>query len=113
MTALQTAQGQTGVKYSSRYIGSMVGDVHRTLLYGGIFGYPADKKNQVFPIPSPPPPSLLSVLRSSPPLPLRTGQRGLVSPHSPPCIFVGVALFLSLPPLSLYFVIVRRSLLHM
>jgi fructose-1,6-bisphosphatase I len=23
-----------------------VGDVHRTLLYGGIFGYPADKKNQ-------------------------------------------------------------------
>jgi hypothetical protein len=23
----------------------MVGDVHRTLLYGGIFGYPADKQN--------------------------------------------------------------------
>ena len=23
----------------------MVGDVHRTLLYGGIFGYPADSKN--------------------------------------------------------------------
>ena len=23
----------------------MVGDVHRTLQYGGIFGYPADKKN--------------------------------------------------------------------
>jgi len=23
----------------------MVGDIHRTLLYGGIFGYPADKKN--------------------------------------------------------------------
>jgi hypothetical protein len=23
----------------------MVGDVHRSLLYGGIFGYPADKKN--------------------------------------------------------------------
>lgn len=31
--------------YSSRYIGSMVGDVHRTLMYGGIFGYPGDKKN--------------------------------------------------------------------
>lgn len=29
--------------YSSRYIGSMVGDIHRTLLYGGIFGYPADR----------------------------------------------------------------------
>jgi fructose-1,6-bisphosphatase I len=28
--------------YSLRYIGSMVGDVHRTLLYGGIFMYPAD-----------------------------------------------------------------------
>ena len=23
----------------------MVGDVHRTLLYGGMFGYPADAKN--------------------------------------------------------------------
>lgn len=31
--------------YSSRYIGSMVGDIHRTLLYGGVFGYPSDKKN--------------------------------------------------------------------
>lgn len=28
--------------YSSRYIGSMVADVHRTLLYGGIFCYPKD-----------------------------------------------------------------------
>ena len=34
-----------GTKYTSRYIGSMVGDVHRTLLYGGMFCYPADKKN--------------------------------------------------------------------
>ena len=32
--------------YSARYIGSMVGDVHRTLLYGGSFCYPADKKNK-------------------------------------------------------------------
>jgi len=31
--------------YSLRYIGSMVGDVHRTLLYGGIFMYPADSKS--------------------------------------------------------------------
>jgi len=30
--------------YAARYTGSMVGDVHRTLLYGGIFLYPADKK---------------------------------------------------------------------
>ena len=31
--------------YSLRYVGSMVSDVHRTLLYGGIFLYPADKKS--------------------------------------------------------------------
>lgn len=42
---VQTGGGASGVKYSSRYIGSMVGDVHRTLIYGGVFGYPADKKN--------------------------------------------------------------------
>lgn len=34
-----------GANYASRYIGSMVADVHRTLLYGGVFCYPADKKN--------------------------------------------------------------------
>ncbi|WP_293443121.1 class 1 fructose-bisphosphatase [Persephonella sp.] len=32
--------------YTSRYIGSMVADVHRTLIKGGMFGYPADKKNR-------------------------------------------------------------------
>jgi fructose-1,6-bisphosphatase I len=31
--------------YSSRYIGSMVADVHRTLLTGGIFLYPPTRKN--------------------------------------------------------------------
>ncbi|KAH9249634.1 hypothetical protein BASA81_012603 [Batrachochytrium salamandrivorans] len=31
--------------YSQRYVGSMVADVHRTLIYGGIFMYPADKKS--------------------------------------------------------------------
>ncbi|XP_014518096.1 fructose-1,6-bisphosphatase, cytosolic [Vigna radiata var. radiata] len=30
---------------SLRYIGSMVADIHRTLLYGGIFMYPADIKS--------------------------------------------------------------------
>jgi len=43
--AIKSGKGQSGARYSSRYIGSMVGDVHRTLLYGGIFGYPGDKKN--------------------------------------------------------------------
>ena len=32
--------------YSLRYVGSMVGDVHRTLLKGGIFLYPSDAKHQ-------------------------------------------------------------------
>lgn len=30
-------------KMSLRYVGSMVADVHRTLIYGGIFLYPAGK----------------------------------------------------------------------
>lgn len=36
---------ETGRPYSHRYIGSMVADLHRTLIKGGIFIYPADKKN--------------------------------------------------------------------
>jgi fructose-1,6-bisphosphatase I len=31
--------------YAARYVGSMVADVHRTLLYGGIYCYPGDTKN--------------------------------------------------------------------
>jgi fructose-1,6-bisphosphatase I len=34
-----------GQGYSSRYIGSMVSDIHRTLLKGGVFLYPSTKKN--------------------------------------------------------------------
>ena len=37
---------KTDNPYSSRYIGSMVADVHRTLKYGGIFMYPATKSNK-------------------------------------------------------------------
>lgn len=36
---------ETSRPYSHRYIGSMVADLHRTLIKGGIFMYPADKKN--------------------------------------------------------------------
>ncbi|MFO7895022.1 MAG: class 1 fructose-bisphosphatase [Longimicrobiales bacterium] len=36
---------ENGERFSSRYIGSMVADLHRTLLYGGIFMYPADSHN--------------------------------------------------------------------
>lgn len=42
--SLKKAQ-ENGKPYSSRYIGSMVADAYRTLLYGGIFAYPADKKS--------------------------------------------------------------------
>ncbi|MFP4168677.1 MAG: class 1 fructose-bisphosphatase [Desulfonatronovibrionaceae bacterium] len=34
-----------GRPYSLRYIGSLVADFHRNLLYGGIFMYPADKRD--------------------------------------------------------------------
>jgi len=44
--AIRSGSGESGKAYSLRYIGSMVGDIHRTLLYGGIFAYPADSKNQ-------------------------------------------------------------------
>jgi len=36
---------EDGRPYSHRYIGSMVADMHRTLIKGGIFMYPADNKN--------------------------------------------------------------------
>jgi fructose-1,6-bisphosphatase I len=31
--------------YAARYVGSMVADIHRTILYGGIYLYPADAKS--------------------------------------------------------------------
>ncbi|MCA9742918.1 MAG: class 1 fructose-bisphosphatase [Deferribacteres bacterium] len=42
---LKTPDKETRRPYSSRYIGSLVADFHRNLLYGGIFLYPADNKN--------------------------------------------------------------------
>jgi fructose-1,6-bisphosphatase I len=42
---LQEEDEGTGRPYSSRYIGSMVADIHRNLLYGGIFMYPADSRH--------------------------------------------------------------------
>jgi fructose-1,6-bisphosphatase I len=34
-----------GRPYGQRYVGSLVADAHRTLLKGGIFAYPADRKS--------------------------------------------------------------------
>lgn len=45
MNSLKDPSKWGGKPYSARYIGSLVGDFHRTLLYGGIYGYPGDKKN--------------------------------------------------------------------
>jgi fructose-1,6-bisphosphatase I len=42
---LQDEDKESNRPYSARYIGSMVADIHRNLLYGGIFMYPADSRN--------------------------------------------------------------------
>ncbi len=42
---LKENDSPTGRPYSLRYIGSLVADFHRNLLYGGIFLYPADYKD--------------------------------------------------------------------
>ncbi len=41
----KTSDRKTGRHYTSRYVGSLVADFHRNLLKGGIFMYPADKKD--------------------------------------------------------------------
>ncbi|MBU1099314.1 MAG: class 1 fructose-bisphosphatase [Bacteroidetes bacterium] len=41
---LQDVEDLNGQPYSARYIGSLVADIHRNLMYGGIFIYPADKR---------------------------------------------------------------------
>ena len=40
--ALKTGDNETKQRYALRYVGSMAGDIHRTLMYGGIFFYPSD-----------------------------------------------------------------------
>jgi fructose-1,6-bisphosphatase I len=42
--ALKSGENETKERYALRYVGSMVGDIHRTLMYGGIFFYPGDSK---------------------------------------------------------------------
>ncbi|MDP8224769.1 MAG: class 1 fructose-bisphosphatase [Candidatus Lernaella stagnicola] len=43
---LKESDAETDRPYSLRYVGSLVADFHRTLLYGGIFMYPSDDKNK-------------------------------------------------------------------
>ena len=42
---LKTEDEATGRPYSARYIGSLVADFHRNLLYGGIYLYPGDLRS--------------------------------------------------------------------
>lgn len=42
---VSTIDPESGRPYSLRYIGSLVADFHRNLLYGGVFLYPGDEKN--------------------------------------------------------------------
>ena len=42
---LKGIDGENAKPFSSRYIGSLVADFHRNLLYGGLFMYPADVKS--------------------------------------------------------------------
>ncbi|MDT8368011.1 MAG: class 1 fructose-bisphosphatase [Longimicrobiales bacterium] len=44
VTGLKRGEATGGQLCSARYIGSMVADVHRTLLRGGLFMYPADTR---------------------------------------------------------------------
>lgn len=41
----KASDSATGRPYSTRYIGSLVSDFHRNLIYGGIFMYPADSRD--------------------------------------------------------------------
>lgn len=45
----KSPDNERGKPYGARYIGSLVADFHRNLLYGGIFMYPADKRDPAKP----------------------------------------------------------------
>jgi hypothetical protein len=64
---LKSDDEATGRPYSSRYVGSLVADFHRNLLYGGIYLYPGDRTN---------PNGKLRVLYEGAPLALIAEQAG-------------------------------------
>ncbi len=64
---LKMEDGATGRPYSARYVGSLVADFHRNLLYGGIFLYPGDRKS---------PKGKLRVLYEADPLAMIAEQAG-------------------------------------
>jgi len=48
---IKTPDKQTGRPYAGRYVGSLIADFHRNLLYGGIFLYPKGIKANLLPCP--------------------------------------------------------------
>ena len=46
---LQGDEGPRGKNFNMRWVGAMVGDIHRLLCRGGIFAYPFDKRNPKIP----------------------------------------------------------------
>jgi fructose-1,6-bisphosphatase I len=42
---LKEEHPESGRPYALRYVGSLVADVHRTILYGGVYCYPGDARN--------------------------------------------------------------------
>lgn len=45
MDWIKTEDKTEGRPYAGRYVGSLVSDFHRNLLYGGIYLYPKDKRS--------------------------------------------------------------------
>jgi fructose-1,6-bisphosphatase I len=76
----------TGRPYSARYVGSLVADFHRNLLYGGVFLYPADKKS---------PNGKLRVLYEAAPLAFVAEQAGGLASD-------GTRRIMEIPPASLH-----------
>jgi fructose-1,6-bisphosphatase I len=83
---LKGVDGRNAKPFSARYIGSLVADLHRTLLYGGIFMYPGDRKN---------PRGKLRLLYEAAPLGLITEQAGGRASD-------GVRDILDIPPTNLH-----------
>jgi fructose-1,6-bisphosphatase I len=46
---LMGSEGPRGKDFNMRWVGAMVGDIHRILCRGGIFSYPFDKRNPAMP----------------------------------------------------------------
>jgi len=49
ITWVRQSDSKTGRPFTARYVGSLVSDFHRNLLYGGVFLYPKDSKDPKLP----------------------------------------------------------------